>query len=154
MEPDEHWLHSNHRQVIKTLAHLLDARKAIHQSTEHSQFIEKQSNHCDAIITNIAALSQGIDETIALCGQAADFFKSQMQDPNAIPAPIRGKLEWTKPTPFQRALMREGKLSIDDIPPTEQPFKSHSNVPAPLPFTLKQRKPRRSRARDKENPPL
>lgn len=154
MEPDEHWLHSNRRQVIKTLGHLLEARKGISLSIEHAKLTAKQSTHCDAIINNIEALSQGINETIILCGQAADHFQQQMSDPNATPAPIKGKFDWVKITPFQRALQRDGKLVIDDIPTHIRTPKCQQRAPAPLPFNLT-KKPRKSRAKhDPQDPPL
>lgn len=154
MEIDEHWKHSNRRQVIKVLGHLRQARQAVGLSTEHIRLVTNQSESCQAISNNINALANGIEETIAICGQAADEFKQAMSDPNATPAPIRGKLEWTPNiTPMQRMLMREGKLDLKDTPNYITP-KSHARAPKIPEFTLREPKPKKNRRRSKENPPL
>jgi len=154
MDIDEHWKHSNRRQLIKMLGHLLDARRAINLAIEHSKLVGAQSDYCRAIENNIDALSTGLDETVKLCGAAADEFRTQMQDPNDRPAPIRGQLEWTPNiSPFQRQLIREGALNLQDTPGHITP-KIQLRAPKILPFTLKQRKPKKKRIRTKEDIPI
>lgn len=154
MDIDEHWKHSNRRQVVKVLEHLLDARKAINLSIEHSKLIGTLSESCGAVEGNIDAISIGLNETIKLCGIAADEFKSAMLEPNAIPAPIVGKFHWIPNlSPMQRALMREGLLDLPDTPGYVTP-KQQARAPSPLPFTLKRSAPKKSRKRTKENIPL
>lgn len=156
MEMQEHWLHSHRRQVIKALTHLIEARKAVGLADDHIKHIRTQSESCEAIGGNIDALYTGLQETITLAGQAAEQFKEQMSDPTAKPSPIRGALQWKDVSPFQRSLINEGKLSIDDIPKTECDRKlsaAQKRAPKILNFTLKQTK-RRSRKKDRDNPPL
>jgi len=151
MEIDEHWLHSHRRQVIKTLTHLIDARKAIGLADEHAKKIGGQSELCKFIESNIGALYTGLQETVTLCGQAAQQFKEQMSDPTAKPSPIHGALKWKNISPFQRALMREGKLSINDIPTTEvdrRTTDAQRRAPKILDFTLKEPKKRKPKNRE------
>lgn len=146
MEIDEHWLHSHRRQVIKILTHLTDARKQIGLADDHAKKIGGQSDYCRFIESNIDALYTGLQETITLCGQAAQQFKEQMSDPTAKPSPIRGALQWKDVSPFQRSLINEGKLSIDDIPKTECDRKlsaAQQRAPKILDFTLKEPKKRK-----------
>lgn len=155
MEMDEHWLHSHRRHVIKTLGHLRNARILLDRATDHAKKVGLQSEACKAIESNIDALCIGLQETITLCGQAAEQFKQQMSDPTAKPSPVRGALQWKNISPLQRALINEGRLVIDDIPKTECDRKlsaAQKRAPKTLAFTTKRQK--QTRRRTHENFPL
>lgn len=155
MEIDEHWKHSNRRQVIKLLAHLRTVRQAIGRAIDNGKFIGSESDTCRAIQGNLEALAKGVEETIVFCGQAADDYKQAMQDPDARPAPITAQFNWIPNiTPMQRALIREGSLAISDLPTHMNPVPV-SQKKAPLvfpPSTL--RKQHHKRRRTKNNIPL
>lgn len=153
MEVKEHWLHSTRRQIIKTLGHLLDARKAINLSIDHVKLIGNQSDTCAMIQQNIDALSEGIDDTIKHCGTAAEAFKQQMSDPNATPAPIYGKKAKFYLTPFQKTLEAEGVATFETNQTQVAPARPPKKI-SPLPFTLIPPPTQRRRRRTKENFPL
>lgn len=151
MEWGEFELHSARRQVIKLIGHLLDARRALCLSVEHSTLVAGHKiPTTKAIHENILALVDGVIETIKLCAIAADNFKSQMKEPDAIPPPI-GAEAGRRLTPLQKTLAREGV--VFDTLPKYVPTKAEQRLPRILKFTLKTRK-RRNRRISKDNPPL
>jgi hypothetical protein len=151
MEWDEFELHSARRQVIKLTGHLLDARRGLFLSMEHVKVLGVHNNTCKAIEQNVDALVEGILETVKLCGIAADEFKQQMKQPNAIPPPISGTAGKFQLTPFQRALQREG-VKFDTMP--THMTKIEARTPKILDFTLKvtKQKNRRFKKHDDERP--
>lgn len=138
------------RQVVKTLGHLLDVRKHLLLALEHTKLMGSTNPTTEAVEQNVSALFDGVQETVALCGQAAEQIKNEMQDPNATPPPIKGNMGIDL-TPFQRALIREG-VEFETMPkyvPTEREKK----LPRILPFNLQKRK-KQNRLRTNKNIPL
>lgn len=152
MEIEQHFLHSNRKQVIRLLGHLLDARHAFTLCVEHAKLVGKQSKYCMSIESNIDALCEGVQETVELCTLAAEDFKSQMTNPDAISAPTQGRMGRIQLTRLQRALERDG-VNFDNQPTHITP-KQQERAPKMFPFTLKHSKPYKKRKRTKENIPL
>jgi hypothetical protein len=140
MEIDEHWRHSNRRQIIKIVSHLIEARQDITKSIEHARLVADQDDYTKAIYQNINAITDGINETIIFASEAADKLKQEMETPDAIPAPIvGGYIHSEKLTPFQRALQREG-VNFNDVPTHVMPTKTEQRTPKLIPFELTGRK--------------
>lgn len=152
MDIDEHFRHSDRRQCVQLLGHLRDAREAINLAAVHVKLVKNSSDSCKAIDNNVEALRAGLDETINLCAKAMDEFKQEMTEPDAKPAPISARIRETNLTPLQRALTREGVLSINTVPLTHT--KQELRTPKILKFTLKQKQPKYKDRKTKDNPPL
>lgn len=155
VEIDEHFRHSDRRQTVKILGHLLDASKAVDLASGPIKFIENSSETTKSIATNLDALRAGFEETKKLCAIAMDEFKQAMTDPDARPAPSSARVaELPNFSPLQRALQREGKLNIATLQETYQPSERQRKAPKLLNFTLKTQ-PKKKRERiTKTNIPL
>jgi hypothetical protein len=151
MEWQEFELHSARRQLIKATGHLVDVRKALFATLQHTGGFANSNPTTLSIEANIHTLLQGVNETIKFCAIAADSFKSQMKDPDAEAPPIFGT-RGLQLTPIQRQLAMEGvefKLMPEFIP-----TKHERRIKESLPF-LYNPTPRKKRERiTKTNPPI
>lgn len=154
MEIDQHWLHSHRKQVVKVTGHLLDARRHVLFTLQHSKLIGTHSEICKVIEGNIDALFIGIEETIKLCGQASDDFKNKMDDPDAVTAPTFGRFRRFDLTRFQHQLEKEGKANFDTIKSHESIVNKTKKTRVPIPFTLQPKPKPKQRKRTKNNFPL
>lgn len=153
MEWDEFQRHSQRRQLVKVVGHLLDSRRALSLAVAPIKNIGSANEKATDIEQNIDVLCQGINDTLALAGQLADEFKREMTEPNANPPPITASCYKFKLTPMQRALQREGKLDSIENLARPKPTKTELRLPKILDFDLTRPK-RRNRNRNKTEPPL
>lgn len=155
VEIDEHFRHSDRREAVKLLGHLIIASKALDMATGKIKFIENCSNTTKAIAINLDALRAGMEETKKLVAIAMDEFKQAMTDPDARPAPTSARVaELPNFSPMQRALQREGKLKIATLQETYQPSERQRKAPKLLNFTLKQQPKKKREKITKTNIPL
>jgi hypothetical protein len=153
MEPDEHFKHVQRGQLIKTINHLLNARKSLLACDEHARLARSANEHAEVAYLNLTALLDGISETIKTAAAGAEIIRKEMDDPNAKPLPLTAKCEKFQLTPFQRMLQHEG-IQFDNLP-TSEPPKSWARAPKLLAFTLRGRRDHKTKRRaTKHNPPV
>ena len=141
---DQHWLHSNRKQLVKTTGHLLDMRRALLLANDHSKLIRSFDPNCEAVDQNIQALIDGVNETISLCAIAKENIDKQIEDPHAVTSPIFGGNMQTTLTPFQRMLQREGTVFPSSLPTHET--KVERRLPKIMTFTIKRKAKRPNRS--------
>lgn len=151
MEWKEFELHSARRQVVKTTGHLINARKELLNTIKHNKgFTDKSNPTTSSIEMNIKTLLEGLQETIKFCAKAAEDFKSQMKDPDAIPPPIQGGYG-KQLSPMQRQMALQGIKfeTMAKFEPTKRELRT-----AEIDFHLNLPKQKKRERITRDNPPI
>jgi hypothetical protein len=150
MEWSDYEIKIARKEVIRLTSLLLEARRRMYAATEKANLISGHGEICQIIQENCVALTDGLLETVKLCGIVATDFQSKIKDPTTT-VPRSSHFTSLRATPFQRQLMREG-VKLDALPEFE-PSKREARAPRILKFTLKTPKRKRRRS-TKDNIPL